>query len=59
VGRPRAIFRRDQVVELRQKGLSWSRIARELGVSATTVRRAFEVGSVSAEPCQNPAQEAA
>ena len=59
VGRPRAIFRRDQVVELRQKGLSWNQIARELGVSATTVRRAFEVGSVSAEPCQNPAQEAA
>ena len=59
VGRPRTIFRRDQVVELRQKGLSWSRIARELGASATSVRRAFAAGSASSEPCQNPAQEAA
>jgi len=59
VGRPRTIFRRDQVVELRQKGLSWSRIARELGASATSVRRAFAAGSASSEPCQNPDEEAA
>jgi len=59
VGRPKAIFRRDQVVELRQRGLSWNQIARELGVSATTVRRAFEAGGASPEPCQNPTQEAA
>ena len=59
VGRPRVVFRRDMVGQLRQGGLSWSQIARELGASPTSVRRAFEAGSVSAEPCQNPGEEAA
>jgi len=39
VGRPRAIFRRDEVRELRSQGVSWRQIARQLGVSPTTVRR--------------------
>ena len=41
IGRPRVVFRRDRVVELREKGLSWSQIARESGVGITTVRRAY------------------
>jgi DNA invertase Pin-like site-specific DNA recombinase len=41
VGRPKVIFRRDLVVELRQQGLSWSDIARQAKVGITTVRRAF------------------
>ena len=40
VGRPRAVFRRDRVVELRAAGLSWRQIALKLGATVTTVRRA-------------------
>lgn len=40
IGRPRAVFRHDQVAELRRQGLSWSQIARRLGASVRTVRRA-------------------
>jgi DNA invertase Pin-like site-specific DNA recombinase len=42
IGRPAAVFRHDQVSELRDRGLSWSAVARELGVSAATVRRAYK-----------------
>jgi DNA invertase Pin-like site-specific DNA recombinase len=42
IGRPRAVFSRDQARELRAQGWSWRRIARALGVSATSVRRACE-----------------
>jgi DNA invertase Pin-like site-specific DNA recombinase len=42
IGRPRAIFRADLVPQLRESGLSWRGAARKLGVSATTVRRAYE-----------------
>jgi len=42
VGRPRIIFRRDEVVRLRQQeGCSWSRIARQIGVSVGSARRAY------------------
>jgi DNA invertase Pin-like site-specific DNA recombinase len=42
VGRPRAVFRRDQVIELRDHGKkSWRQIARACGVGVTTVRRAY------------------
>ena len=41
LGRPRAVFRRDLVSELRIKGLSWSQIARKLNTSPSVVRRAF------------------
>jgi DNA invertase Pin-like site-specific DNA recombinase len=40
IGRPAALFRRDQALELRAQGLSWRKIAQIVGVSATTVRRA-------------------
>ncbi len=41
VGRPKAVFRRDQIAELRAQGQSWREIADELGVGVGTVRRAF------------------
>jgi DNA invertase Pin-like site-specific DNA recombinase len=41
IGRPRAVFRRDKIEELRGRGLGWRQIGRELGVSATTIRRAY------------------
>ena len=41
-GRPRAVFRRDQVRTLRDRGLSWRQIGKLLGVSGSTVRRAYE-----------------
>ena len=42
IGRPRMIFRRDEARELRAQGFSWRQIARQLSVSATTVRRACQ-----------------
>jgi len=41
VGRPRRIFRRDQVRDLRAKGWSWRRIADRLRIPFSTVRRAI------------------
>ena len=41
IGRPRAVFRRDEVPILREQGLPWRQIATRLGVSIGTVRRAF------------------
>src|SRR5437879_1947938 len=38
IGRPRAVFRRDQIQELKEQGLGWRKIGRRLGVSATTIR---------------------
>ena len=52
IGRPRAIFRRDEAREL--QGRSWRQIARQLGVSATTVRRACQDREQSHDPCQKP-----
>jgi DNA invertase Pin-like site-specific DNA recombinase len=39
-GRPRRVFRRDEVVQLRGAGKSWRAIAREMGVPMTTLRDA-------------------
>jgi DNA invertase Pin-like site-specific DNA recombinase len=47
VGRPRVVFRRDQAVELRLQGRSWSQVARTLGISVASARRA----------CQNPKEQ--
>lgn len=41
IGRPPAVFHRDQVPILREQGLSWRKIASRLGVSIGTVRRAY------------------
>jgi DNA invertase Pin-like site-specific DNA recombinase len=40
IGRPRAVFDRDKARTLRDQGLSWHQIAKQLNVSASTVRRA-------------------
>ena len=42
IGRPRAVFLRDRVLELRRQGLSWRKIAKIIGVSPTTIRRACQ-----------------
>jgi DNA invertase Pin-like site-specific DNA recombinase len=54
IGRPRAIFRRDHAQALRAHGSSWRQIARQLGVSPTTVRRACLDQSKSQDPFQKP-----
>jgi DNA invertase Pin-like site-specific DNA recombinase len=47
VGRPKAVFDRDEVVKLRQEGLSWREIARRLRVGGATVRRAYKEWTAS------------
>jgi DNA invertase Pin-like site-specific DNA recombinase len=44
IGRPRVVFDRVRVVELRDAGRSWRQIAAELSVSVATVRRVYEQG---------------
>ncbi len=44
IGRPRAVFRRDLVADLRRKGLSWAEISRRTGASIGSVRRALQPG---------------
>jgi DNA invertase Pin-like site-specific DNA recombinase len=39
---PRALFQRDRAIELRRQGLSWRKIAKIIGTSPTTVRRACQ-----------------
>lgn len=53
IGRPRLIFRRDLVVELRKEGHSWSEIARRAGASIGSVRRAYEKNTGPSPACQN------
>jgi DNA invertase Pin-like site-specific DNA recombinase len=51
IGRPRAVFRRDKVADLRAAGLSWSEISMELGVAASTCRAALaETPSAAVAP---------
>ena len=59
MGRPRVIFRRDEVVKLREKGLSWSEIAKVVGTSVGSVRRAYQELTGSTEACQNYSLEGA
>jgi DNA invertase Pin-like site-specific DNA recombinase len=47
IGRPKVICRRDQIVEFRQMGWSWRRIAKETGVGKTTARRIYHEATVS------------
>lgn len=42
IGRPRRVFDRAAVVKLRADGLSWPRIARQLGVGVGTAVRTFK-----------------
>jgi DNA invertase Pin-like site-specific DNA recombinase len=44
IGRPRAVFDRRQVIELRAAGRSWRQIAAALGISTGTARAVFNAG---------------
>ena len=39
MGRPPAVFNRDEAMQLRREGWSWREISRKLGIGATTIRR--------------------
>jgi DNA invertase Pin-like site-specific DNA recombinase len=54
IGRPRLVFRRDQVADLRREGLSWRQIASRLHASPTAVRRAHDTEQGDSGACQNP-----
>lgn len=41
VGRPRRVFRRDEVVTLRDSGMSWRAVAEKLGVPVSTAMDAY------------------
>lgn len=56
IGRPRKVFRRDVVLELRRRGLSWRQIALETGVSTGSVRRAYRTLADASQGCQNPGE---
>ena len=59
IGRHHVIFRRDDVVRLRNECLSWQQIARRLGVSVGTVRRVHQELAGPPTPCQNSGGDAA
>lgn len=42
LGRPMRVFRRDEVARLREEGLSWRAIAKQLGVPVSTVVDSFK-----------------
>lgn len=48
LGRPRRVFRRDEVASMRAAGQSWGTIAKALGVPASTVRDAVRVAEIVA-----------
>jgi hypothetical protein len=54
IGRPKRVFDRRRVRELRDGGLAWSVIAKKLGVSIATVRRAYISPADSTRACQKP-----
>jgi putative DNA-invertase from lambdoid prophage Rac len=53
IGRPRAVFPRDLVVDLRRRGLSWRHIARRLGVGLGTARRAYQLAKAELKAHHN------
>lgn len=57
IGRPLAVFRRDQVPALREEGFSWGEIAHQLGAGEGTVRRVFRAWLNAQRPCQNPIRD--
>jgi putative DNA-invertase from lambdoid prophage Rac len=46
LGRPRRVFRRDEVIRLRAQGLSWRAIARELDCPMSTARDAARCAEI-------------
>ena len=59
IGRPRVIFARHQVGELRKEGLSWRQIALRLHTSPTAVRRAYAAALAVSDACREARKEAA
>ena len=57
IGRPRVVFRRDQVTELRKKGLSWRRIALRVHASPPAVHRAHAAGMGDSGACLEAGKE--
>jgi DNA invertase Pin-like site-specific DNA recombinase len=47
IGRPKVVFSRDKVLDLRKQRKSWREIARECGAGMTTVRRAYQEATSS------------
>jgi DNA invertase Pin-like site-specific DNA recombinase len=58
IGRPRVVFRRDQVRELRKDGLSWRQIGLRLHASPTAVRRAHAADIATSGACREERKEA-
>ena len=56
VGRPKRVFDRQKVIELRSQGLSPRKIASSLGLGEGTVRRVLRLARDRMEPRQNPAE---
>ena len=50
VGRPRRVFRRDEVVQLRERGESWRSIASTLGIPVMTAVDAYRSGCTEIVP---------
>jgi DNA invertase Pin-like site-specific DNA recombinase len=44
IGRPKAVFDRARVIELRDSGQSWRQISAALGVAVRTLRRVYSSG---------------
>ena len=49
LGRPKRIFQRDEVVRLRDEGMSWRKISEKLGVPTMTVLASYRSGSKCTE----------
>ena len=54
VGRPKKIFDREEVVRLRQRGMSVRAIAQQLGIGSGTVVRALKNFTCQPEPRAGP-----
>jgi len=57
IGRPRLVFHRGQIRELRKEGLSWRQIALRLHASPTAVRRAHAADIAVSEACRKGGKE--
>jgi len=55
-GRPRCTVDRDQVLELRKKGLSWRGIARTLRIGTATAIRLYNALPQARDASQNSSQ---
>jgi DNA invertase Pin-like site-specific DNA recombinase len=53
IGRPRAVFDRARVIDLRAAGRSWRQIATMLSTSTRTVRRVYEQGVAKPSSCES------